>query len=178
MASVFNEKNVFEKEPSILHGLCDEDLKYVDNVEPRFYIREDVEENDKYKWYEVIDGETVKRNNIDPDLTPDGLPTTELQLKKIEEAENKQELTEDEKLKKHRREMLQRIRCIALNAMGKDILFDPRRLQPKDRRDYVKRIEELYILSEEEIIIMFNRLCHDTVFINGADYSNYPVYDV
>ena len=182
MANVYKEKNIIDdfKEPSILMGLCEESLKYVDDVEPRFHIREDCSEDDKYKWYEVIDGEIVKRNNIDPSLTADGLPTIETQLKQLEEYEaerNEKNLTNDEQLKKHRREMLQRIRCIALDAMGKNILINPKQLIPKEKRDFVKRIEELYILSEEEIIIMFNNICHDTIFQTGNDYSNYPVYD-
>ena len=181
MSSVYNKVDIIDdtKEPSILMGLCEESLKYIDDVEPRFHIREDIEEDDKYKWYEIIDGEIVKRNNIDPSLTADGLLTLENQLKKLDELDEQQkiELTEDEKLKIHRREMLQRIRCIALDAMGKNILIDPKKLLPKEKRDFIKRIEELYILSEEELTNMFNTICQDTLFQCGSDYSNYPVYN-
>lgn len=182
MSSVFNEKNIVEdKEPSILKALSEETLKYVDDVEPRFHIDETVEEDDKYKWYEIIDGEKVFRNNIDPSLTSDGLPTVETQLKQLEEIDierQNRELSEEEKDKKHKREMLQRIRCIALDAMGKNILSNPKDLQPKDKREFIKRIEELYILSEDEIKIMFGNICHDTIFQCGSDYSTYVVYDV
>lgn len=182
MSSVYKNVEIIDdtKEPSILMGLCEESLKYVDSVEPRFHIDEDVPEDDKYKWYEMIDGEKVRRNNIDPNLTHDGLPTIETQLSMLEKLDNERqfkELSEEEQLKKHRREMLQRIRCIALDAMGKNILLDPKQLPPKDKRDFVKRVEELYILSEEEIKIMFGNICHDTIFQSGADYSNYVVYD-
>ena len=156
-------------------------LKYVDDVEPRFHIDENVEEDDKYKWYEIIDGEKVRRNNIDPTLTCDGLPTIETQLKQMEENDierQSKDLSEEEILKKHQREMLQRIRCIALDAMGRNILLNPKELNPKDKREFIKRVEELYILSEDEIKIMFGNICHDTIFQNGSDYSNYVVYDV
>jgi hypothetical protein len=185
MSSVFNDKIIINddeiKEPSILKGLTDESLKYVDDVEPRFYIDEEVEENDTYKWYEMIDGQKVRRNNIDPTLTHDGLPTIETQLKNLEQIDlerQSKELTEEERDKKYKREMLQRIRCIALNAMGKNILQNPKTLSPKDKREFIKRIEELYILSEDEIKIMFGNICHDTIFQNGSDYSTYVVYDV
>jgi hypothetical protein len=182
MSQVYPKIEIVDtKEPSVLYGMCDEELKYIDNVEPRYHLREDISDDDKYRWYEIIDGEIVKRNNIDPSLTADGLPTTETQLKQLEELDlerQNNELSEEDKLKMHRREMLQRIRCIALDAMGKNILFDPRKLQPKDKREFVKRVEELYILSEEEIINMFNGICQDSIFQCGADYSNYPVYDV
>ena len=185
MASVFNEKVIIDdkepKEPSILKALSDENLKYVDDVEPRFHFDEEIPEDDDYKWYEIIDGEKVKRNNIDPNLTCDGLPTIEVQLKHLEELDNERlnkELSEEEILKKHRKEMLQRIRCIALDAMGKNILIDPRKLSPRDKKDFIKRVEELYLLSEDEIKIMFGNICHDTIFQSGADYSNYVIYDV
>ena len=185
MASVFNDKTIIKddetKEPSILKGLTDENLKYVDDVEPRFYIDEEVEEDDLYKWYEIIDGQKVRRNNIDPTLTHDGIPTIETQLKKLEELDierQSKDLTEEEKDKKHKREMLQRIRCIALDNMGKSILQNPKELSPKDKRNFIKRIEKLYLLSEDEIKIMFGNICHDTIFQCGSDYSTYVVYDV
>ena len=183
MASVFPKSEIVEddKEPSILKGLTDESLKYVDDVEPRFHFDESVPEDDGYKWYEYANGEKLRRNNIDPNLTCDGLPTIENQLKKLEEVDierETKEISEEEKIKKHNREMLQRIRCIALDAMGKNILSNPKDLQPKEKREFIKRVEELYILSEDEIKIMFGNICHDTIFKCGSDYSNYVVYDV
>ena len=182
MSSVYNKVDIVDdiKEPSILMGLCEESLKYVDDVEPRYHFDENIPEDDNYKWYEMIDGEKVRRNNIDPTLTHDGLPTIETQLKQMEEFDNERlnkEISEEELLKKHRREMLQRIRCIALDAMGKNILSDPKQLQPRDKRDFVKRVEELYILSEEEIKSMFGSICHDTIFQNNTDYSKFVVQD-
>ena len=184
MSSVFNQKIIVdneEKEPSILKGLTEETLKYVDDVEPRFHFDETVAEDDKYKWYEYVNGEKLKRNNIDPTLTCDGLPTIETQLKQLEEIDierQTKEISEEEKDKKHKREMLQRIRCIALDGMGKNILSNPKELNPRDKRDFIKRIEELYLLSEDEIKIMFGNICHETIFLNGSDYSTYVVYDV
>ena len=114
-------------------------------------------------------------------MTCDGLPTIENQLKKLEEIDierETKEISEEDKIKKHNREMLQRIRCIALDAMGKNILYNPKDLQSKEKREFIKRVEELYILSEDEIKIMFGNICHDTIFKCGSDYSNYVVYDV
>ena len=146
----------------------------------RFILDEDIEENDPYKWYEMIGEDKVRRNNTDPSLTHDGIPTIETQLSQIEQRDIEQikELSEEDKIKKENRETLMRIKCIALDAMGKNILTDPRNFQPRDKKDFIRRIEELYILSAEEIKNMFNTICHDTIFVNGSDYSNYPVYDV
>ena len=182
MASVFQEKNIVEdKEPSILKALSDEELKYVEDVEPRFHLDEDIEADDVYKWYEIIDGEKVKRNNIDPNLTCDGLPTLEVQLKQLEELDNERfnrELSEEDLLKKHRKEMLQRIRCIALDNIGKNILLDPRKLLVRDKKNFISNVVELYKLSEDEIKIRFGNICHETIFQEGTDYSGYIVCDV
>jgi len=142
-----------------------------------FYINDD--ENESYKWYEMIDGEKVKRNNTDPSLTADGIPTIETQLRQIEEKdiESIKELSEEEKTKKENKDILMRIKCIALNAMDKNILIDPRSLSLRERKEFIKRVEELLILTEEEIKIMFGSICHETIFQPGSDYSNYIVYD-
>lgn len=182
MSSVYNKVDIIDdtKEPSILMGLCEESSKYIDNVEPKYYFDETVEEDDKYKWYEIIDGEKVRRNNIDSELTHDGIPTIKTQLKQLEELDKERqskELSEEEMLKKHRREMLQRIRCIALDSIGKNILFDPKQLQAREKRDFIKKVEELYILSEDEIKNLFSNICHDTIFQIGTDYSTFVVQD-
>jgi hypothetical protein len=142
-----------------------------------FYLDED--ENDKYKWYEIIDGEKVKRNNTDPTLTADGIPTIETQLRQIEEKDiaSIKELSEEEKTKKENKNILMRIKCIVLDTMGKNILIDPKSLSLRERKEFIKRVEELLILSEEEIKIMFGNICHETIFQPGSDYSNYIVYD-
>ena len=181
MSSLFKEKDVME------NVIIDENeippplkLERSESIrQPRFILDEDVEENDPYKWYEMIGSDKVRRNNIDPTLTHDGIPTIETQLKLLEEKDIEQikELTEEEKLKKENKETLMRIKCIALDAMGKNILTDPKSFQPRDKREFIKRVEELYILTAEEIKEMFNNICHDTIFQNGTDYSNFPVYN-
>jgi len=144
-----------------------------------FYLDQEVKEDDNYKWYEMIDGEKVKRNNTDPTLTADGIPTIETQLKQLEEKdiESIKEQTEEEIVKKENKNILMRIRCIVLDAMGKNILSDPKSLSVRERKEFVKRVEELLILTEEEIKIMFGNICHETIFQPGSDYSNYIVYD-
>jgi len=181
MSSLFKEKDVMENVvidddeviPPPLELVRSETIR-----DDRFILDEEVKEENPYKWYEMIGENRIKRNNNDPNLTADGIPTIETQLKQIEEQElnNLKELTEEEKLAKRRKEILQRIKCIALDAMGKNILINPKTLMPREKREYVKRIEELYILSEEEIINMFNNICQDTIF-QSVDYTNCAIYD-
>ena len=181
MSSLFKEKDVME------NVIIDEEiippplkLERSESIrQDRFILDEEVEEKDPYKWYEVIGENRVKRNNNDESLTPEGLPTIEKQLEQIEQRDIEQikELSDEERLKKENKETLMRIKCIALDAMGKNILTDPKSFQPRDKREFIKRVEELYILTAEEIKEMFNNICHDTIFVNGSDYSNFPVYN-
>ena len=56
MSSVYNKVDIIDdtKEPSILMGLCEESLKYVDDVEPRYYFDETVSEDDIYKCFNYL----------------------------------------------------------------------------------------------------------------------------
>ena len=56
----------------------------------RFILDKEVEEDDAYKWYEMVCGEKVRRNNEDESLTPEGLPTIETQLSQIEQRDIEQ----------------------------------------------------------------------------------------
>jgi len=182
--SVFSLEEEIERIEQLSNGdsedKIEEEIVASVSVDGRiFWLDEEAIEDDKYKWYELIGDEKVKRNNTDPNLTPDGLPTIESQFKKIEEEElaNHKEISEEELLKRTKKDILMRIRCIALDAMGKNILIDPRSLSVKDRVQFSRRMNELYILSDEEITQTFNKICSESIFAPGADYSTYVVYN-
>jgi len=171
---VVDEDNDFKEIPPPLKLERSESIR-----QPRFILDEEVEEDDPYKWYEVIGENRLRRNNNDESLTPEGLPTIEKQLKQIEQRdiERIKELSEEEKIKKENKDTLMRIKCIALDAMGKSILCDPKSFNQKDKKDFIRRVEELYVLSSEEIKEMFNKSCQETIFTSGSDYTHFPVYD-
>jgi len=182
--SVFSLEEEIERIESLSKGdsedKIEEEIVATVSVDGRiFWLDEEASEDEKYKWYEIIGGEKVKRNNTDPNLTPDGLLTIENQFKKIEEEElaNQKEISKEELATRTKKDILMRTRCIALDAMGKNMLTNPRSLSVKDRVEFIKRMNELYILSNEEITQMFNKICHESIFAPGADYSSYVVYN-
>jgi len=63
--------------------IFDKDILQKDEIR----LDESVPEEDSYKYIQNVNGDIIRRNNIDLNLTPDGLPLIELQLKKIEEAD-------------------------------------------------------------------------------------------
>lgn len=146
-------------------------LKITDNIKEGEII-EDPDATDQYKYIQRIGDDIIKRNNNDPLLTPDGLPTVESQLQKIEEI--------DKQINKERPadiDNLIKLRCIVMHIMGLSPLTDMRFMKQVVKTQYV-RTRDTYIidLTQEKLDEDFGRICHETIFENGEDVSRYPVF--
>lgn len=131
-----------------------------------------VKEEDQYKYIQRIGDDIVKRNNNDPNLTPDGLLTVESQLQKIQEL--------DEQLNKEQPsgiDNLIKLRCVVMNIMGLSPLSDTRFMKQTVKNQYI-RTRDIYIidLTQSKLDEDFGRICHETIFENGEDVSKYPVF--
>ena len=106
------------------------------------------------------------------ELTDDGIPTTETQLREIEEA--------DKRLKEanYAKQMISRVKCLALYKMSKSIFTNTLHMNSRDR-DILQKIMHSYNdVSHDEIIKEFNDIVNSEVFEdNKLDYSKLPVYD-
>jgi hypothetical protein len=132
----------------------------------------DVKEDDKYKYIQRIGDDIIRRNNNDPSLTPDGLPTVETQLAKIQEL--------DEELNKERPtgiNNLIKLRCVVMNIIGLSPLTDSRFMKQVIKNQYI-RARDTYIidLTQDKLDTDFGRICHETIFENGEDVSKYPIF--
>ena len=132
----------------------------------------DVKEDDKYKYIQRIGDDIIKRNNNDPTLTPDGLPTVESQLQKIQEL--------DEQYNKERPtgiDNLIKLRCVVMNIIGLSPLTDTRFLKQSKKELYI-RTRDTYIIdiTQEKLDADFSKICHETIFENGEDVSKYPIF--
>lgn len=151
--------------------------------EPEPY-EESVDDEGKKCWIEYIDGQKVIRNNNDPSLTHDGIPTIETQLKGLHEVDNlfRQEMemeTEEQKAKRKEINLALKVKCIILDELGLDILSDTRYLNEKQRKLYNNKFKAYYENADEEYICnKFFEVCHETIFAHGVDFSKYPVYKV
>jgi hypothetical protein len=132
----------------------------------------DVKEEDTYKYIQRIGDDIIKRNNNDPNLTPDGLLTVESQLQKIQEL--------DEQLNKERPsgiDNLIKLRCVVMNIMGLSPLSDTRFMKDSIKRVYIKTRDTYVIdLTQSKLDEDFGRICHETIFENGEDVSKYPIF--
>ena len=148
-------------------------LKLYDKIEEGEIIEDnDAKEDDPYKYIQRIGDDIIKRNNNDPNLTPDGLPTVEAQLQKIQEI--------DEQTNKERPtgiDNLIKLRCVVMNIIGLSPLTDTRFLKQSIKNQYT-RTRDTYIidLTQDKLDEDFGRICHETIFENGEDVSKYPIF--
>lgn len=114
------------------------------------------------------------------ELTADGIPTIETQLKElsIKDEELKRKFDGDcERLK--RRELVQRVKCLSLNSMGKDFMMNTYNLSEKERKKLQEIMYSYNDVPHDEIISNFNEMVTETLFENPKiDISTLPIYHV
>ena len=107
------------------------------------------------------------------ELTADGIPNIETQLREMKEQDEKQQIDKVN----HNREMIQRVKCISLFIMGKDIMTNTMNLNKKDRLKLQEIMHSYNDVSEEEIINNFNNIVNEVLFENDkTDLSKLPIY--
>lgn len=112
------------------------------------------------------------------ELTEDGIPTTETQLKEIEQkdVEQLEKYKDNEKI--YRREMVQRVKCLSLNRMGKNIMTNTLDLNQRERKTLQEIMWSYNDIEHYKIISEFNDLITIEIFDNKyIDYSKLPIYE-
>jgi hypothetical protein len=144
-----------------------------DNLEEGEIVEDpDVKEDDKYKYIQRIGDDIIKRNNNDPNLTPDGLLSVEAQLTKIQELDEQQNKERPTGI-----DNLIKLRCVVMNIIGLSPLTDTRFLKQSVKNQYIKTRDTYIIdLTQDKLDEDFGRICHETIFENGEDVSKYPVF--
>lgn len=75
------------------------------------------------------------------------------------------------------REKLMKCKVIALDAMDKHPLMNPKYFSKADREDLLKKVRYIFDTNcEESINTKFNDICNERLFGCGTDYTNYPIY--
>ena len=107
------------------------------------------------------------------ELTDDGIPNIETQLREIKELDEKQEIDKVN----YKREMIQRVKCLSLHKLGKDIMFNTTYMSNKDKTKLQEIMHTYNDIEPEEIIKEFNELVNKVLFDNSSiDYSKLPIY--
>lgn len=116
------------------------------------------------------------------ELTDDGIPTIETQLREIHEADQKYllSMTDKETIDKKRiRSIKQMVKCICLNKMNKSIMVNTLSLNKSERETLQKLMYEYDgEINEEQIRNDFYKVASNELFEdNYIDVSKVPIYD-
>ena len=113
------------------------------------------------------------------ELTDDGIPTIETQLRELKEKDEEQKKAyEEDNIKRYNREMTQRVKCLALYKMGKNIMINTNDLNTFNREKLRILMAEYNDIEHEKITQEFNNMVSDEIFDNkNIDLSKLPIYE-
>ena len=123
--------------------------------------------------------EDMKNKYKPEELTDDGIPTIETQLKEIAIKDEEYEKKSIENATKiYNREMVQRVKCLSLIKMGLSIFINTNDLSIKQRKTLQAYMWEYNDKDHQDIIKEFNEETSDLLDdVKNIDYSKLPVYD-
>ena len=99
-----------------------------------------------------------------------------LEEEKKEKEKQERELTEQEKEYNIKREIITKVKVIALDKMDKHPLQNPSFFSRRDKSKLIEIMEEVLKLPHEELNKKFNKICNEVLFSQEADISKFPVY--
>ena len=149
------------------------ELSPQEKIQPgEIIIDKSYEGEDGYNYIQRIGDDIIRRNNNDSTLTPDGLSTTESQIKKIQEIDEQTNIERPSGI-----DNLIKLRCVVMHIIGLSPLTDTRFMKQTVKNQYI-RARDTYIidLTQDKLDEDFGRICHETIFENGEDVSKYPVF--
>lgn len=116
-------------------------------------------------------------------------PPNEYEIKMLEGTKTPAQLLEEEhaeKLKKQlevitsseiekRREIVTRLKVVALDRLGKHPLTNPSYLSQREKTKLIHLMTSLQDDKEEDVIKEFNDICNDVLFSGNVDPSTFPI---
>lgn len=127
----------------------------------------------------IVDNIEDNKKIYKPDeLTDDRIPNIDTQLKELREKD--QEMMEKYKkddIKLYNKEMIQRVKCLSLNKMNKNIFTNTNNLNKKDRNKLQEIMWSYNDIEHKKIIDEFNDLVCDILDDVNIDYSKLPIYN-
>ncbi len=133
--------------------------------------------------------ETIK-NSIIEHVEVVYQPPNEYEIKMLEGTKTPAQLLEEERLEKinkqievittseadKRKEIVTRLKVIALDRLGKHPLMNPSYLSQREKTKLISLMTTLQDEPEESIIKEFNDICNDVLFSGNVDPSTFPMY--
>ena len=123
--------------------------------------------------------EYVEPNDYEKNMLKNTI-TTEQLLQREKEAFEKcpKELTDEQKEQNKKRDYITKVKVIANNMLDKPPTANPSFYSKKDKAKMIEYMQ--YVISnynDDDIDKEFNEICNNKLFVDGVDYSCFPVYD-
>jgi hypothetical protein len=94
-------------------------------------------------------------------------------LEQEQKEKEKPPLTQNEIDYNAKRDYITRVKCVALDLMGKHPLDNPTKFSTREKKRLMEQMEMVMTKTEEEIINLFNSTCNEVIFSPEADYTRY-----
>lgn len=116
--------------------------------------------------------EEFRRRYKPEELTDDGVPTIETQLRELKEADDR--IAEYN----YNKQLVNRVKCLALHKMNKPILTNTLNMNSRDRASLQNIMHSYNDIPHQDIIDEFNEIVNIEIFENpNIDYNNLPLYN-
>jgi len=114
---------------------------------------------------------------MNTELTPDGIPTIEKQLKDIEESEKvfKNMFDPATEIDNHFKNMLKRVKFLGLYKMNKDPFMNTSNMSSIEKKILQKEMNKYAGYTETEIISEYNETCGELLSDSKTNYTQFMV---
>lgn len=128
-------------------------------------------------WVEDLKFEPTEITEYEKELLKGTKSVSELLEEEKKEKETPiKELTQNEIDYNFKRELITKVKVIALDKMDKHPLQNPSLFSRREKGKLIEQMEEVLKLPHEEINNIFNKVCNEVLFSQESDITKFPVY--
>jgi len=123
------------------------------------------------KWIDDIPVTPI--TDFEKNLLKGTMSASELLEQEQKEKEEAKPLTQNEIDYNAKRDYITRVKCVALDLMGKHPLENPTKFTTREKKRLMEQMEMVMTKTDEEIINLFNSTCNEVLFAPEANYTQY-----
>ena len=125
------------------------------------------------KWIDTIEPQPI--NDYEKDMLKNTFKPDELIMLEKSTIIDTIPLTDTNT--KNRRDYITKVKLIALDMIGKPLMYNTSFLPLKLKNELLDRMREIMSWDDTKITTKFNELCTDKLFHPTSEFWYYPVYD-
>ena len=125
-------------------------------------------------WIDTIDPQPI--NDYEKDMLKNTFKPDELIM--LEKTASVASEPNTDPTSKNRRDYITKVKLIALDMLGKPLMYNTTFLPLKLKNELLDKMREIMSWDDTTITTKFNELCTDKLFQPTSEFWYYPVYDV